>query len=362
MPKVSVIVPAYNATKYLRQCLDSLVAQTLADIEVIMVNDGSTDADAPGGGTLALMQEYAARDGRFRVIDKPNTGYGANINRGFAEAAGDYLGILEADDFAEPDFLETLYGMATANDLDVARGRFWYCWSTPAPHDEEPPFVDNAIEGRILDPASATAAPESPDRAPYYAMPAIWSAIYKASFIRENGIDCRETPGASYQDTSFNLKVWACAHRVMFTHRHLVHYRQDNEASSINNPGKVYLICDELDEVDRWLAAEHPRLVGPLGPVLAKKRWDSYKWNFERIGNDFKHGFARRWRDEFAVIAAAGLVNSRVFTVENHRMLQVLLRDVDLFVDWRTPVPEGAGLRERLRHKFITWRALTQTR
>ena len=362
MPKVSVVVPAYNATKYIRECLDSLAAQTLTDIEVIMVNDGSTDADLPGGGTLAIMEEYAARDPRFRVIDKPNTGYGANINRGFAEATGEYLGILESDDFAEPDFLETLYKLAKDNDLDIARGRFWYYRSVGGERNEVPSYIDNVPEGQLLDPGSLTAAPESPDRTPFFAMPAIWSALYKASFMRENAITCLETPGASYQDTSFNLKAWMCAHRVMFTHKPLVHYRQDNEASSINNPGKVFTICDEFAEVDRWIAEEHPELEKPAGPVLAKKRWDTYEWNFRRVGSQFKRDFAERWRDEFLPIVSAGLVNTRLFTVDMHRQLQVLLRDVDLFVAWRTPVPEGASLKERLRHKFVTWRALTQTR
>ncbi|MBQ3386338.1 MAG: glycosyltransferase [Eggerthellaceae bacterium] len=361
MPKVSVIVPAYNATKYLKQCLDSLVAQTLTDIEVIMVNDGSTDANLPGGGTLAMMEEYAARDPRFRVIDKPNTGYGANINRGFAEATGEYLGILEADDFAEPDFLETLYTMAKEHDLDIARGRFWFYWSTLVERND-PKDVDPVTPGVLLDTGSLTAAPESPERKPYLAMPAIWIALYKASFIRENGITCLETPGASYQDTSFNLKAWMCAHRVMFIHKPLVHYRQDNEASSINNPGKVYLICGEFDETWRWLREEHPELVESIAPVMAKKQWDSYKWNFERIGVQFKREFADRMREEVQEMADAGLLRCRLFTVDDHRQIQVLLRDPDLYVEWRTPVPEGAGLGARLRHKFVTWRALTQTR
>ena len=362
MPKVSVVVPAYNATAYIRECLDSLRAQTLQDIEVIMINDGSTDADLPGGGTLAIMQEYAECDERFRVIDKPNSGYGANINRGFSEATGEYLGILESDDFAEPDFLETLYTLAKEHDLDIVRGRFCYYWSTPEVRNEVPGYIDHAPEGVLMDTGSLAASPTSADREPYFAMPAIWSALYRASLIREHGITCLETPGASYQDTGFNLKAWMCAHRVMFTHKVLVHYRQDNEASSIHSPGKVYTICDEFAEVDRWIAEEHPEMAAPMGPVLAKKRWDSYEWNFGRVGSEFKREFAERWRDEFAPIARAGLVNTPLFTVTMHRMLQVLLRDVDLFVEWRTPLPAGASFSEKLHHKFVTWRALSSTR
>ena len=101
---------------------------------------------------------------------------------------------------------------------------------------------------------------------------------------------------------------------------------------------------------------------GVLAPVMAKKRWDSYKWNFERIGVQFKREFADRMRADVREMADAGLLRCRLFTVDDHRQIQVLLRDPDLYVEWRTPVPEGASLKERLRHKFVTWRALTQTR
>ena len=91
-PKVSVIIPIYNNERYLRECFDSAVGQTLRDIEIICVNDGSTD------GSLAVMREYEASDPRIKVIDKPNGGYGQTMNCGLAAATGEYVAFLESDD------------------------------------------------------------------------------------------------------------------------------------------------------------------------------------------------------------------------------------------------------------------------
>ena len=101
-PKVSVVIPCYNVEKYLHQCLDSVVNQTLKELEIICVNDGSKDS------TLAIIQEYAARDDRIRIVDKPNGGYGESMNRGFDLATGEYIGIIESDDYAELDMFEKL--------------------------------------------------------------------------------------------------------------------------------------------------------------------------------------------------------------------------------------------------------------
>ena len=99
-PKVSVIVPVYNAQSHLRQCLDSIMGQTLREIEILCVDDGSTD------GSAQILEEYKGCDPRLHVIMQENIGAGAARNRGLAEASGEYLSFLDADDFFEPDMLE----------------------------------------------------------------------------------------------------------------------------------------------------------------------------------------------------------------------------------------------------------------
>ena len=93
---LTVIVPTYNAELYLSQAIGSLLSENNIELEILAINDGSTD------GSLAIMQDFASRDSRIRVIDKPNEGYGATCNLGIREAKGDWVAILEPDDWIEP--------------------------------------------------------------------------------------------------------------------------------------------------------------------------------------------------------------------------------------------------------------------
>ena len=118
-PKVSVVVPVYNVEQYIFQCLESLRRQTIKDIEVICVNDGSTDNSAQ------IIQEFVSKDSRFRLIDKENEGYGKSMNIGIDAAIGEYIGILELDDFALLSMYEDLYEVAHKEDLDFVKGDFF---------------------------------------------------------------------------------------------------------------------------------------------------------------------------------------------------------------------------------------------
>ena len=114
MAKVSVIVPTYNVEPYLRECMDSIIGQTMKELEIICVNDGSTD------GSLAILKEYAEKDSRVVLIDKQNAGYGCAMNDGLDRATGEYIGIVEPDDFVDRHMYEDLYRIAKEKDLDVA--------------------------------------------------------------------------------------------------------------------------------------------------------------------------------------------------------------------------------------------------
>ena len=106
MPKVSIIVPTYNVENYLRECMDSIVGQTLKDIEIICINDGSTD------GSLEILKNYAAKDPRIIIVDKKNEGYGVGMNIGLERASGEYIGIVEPDDFVPDNMYEDLYNLS----------------------------------------------------------------------------------------------------------------------------------------------------------------------------------------------------------------------------------------------------------
>ena len=116
--RISVIVPVYNMEVYLRECLDSILGQTLTDLEIITVNDGSKD------GSLSILREYEKKDSRVKVIDKPNEGVGKARNDGIRAAAGEFVAFMDSDDYYPNEtVLETLYRAAKENDVLIAGGR-----------------------------------------------------------------------------------------------------------------------------------------------------------------------------------------------------------------------------------------------
>ncbi|GHS91746.1 hypothetical protein FACS1894139_12870 [Planctomycetales bacterium] len=284
-PAISVIVPVYNMEKYLRQCLDSIVGQTLCDIEIIIVNDGSKD------GSLAIIREYAARDQRIRVIDQPNEGYGKTMNRGLAAATGEYIGIVESDDWLEADMYETLYTLATMNNADVVKSRY-IMFADENVNNQKTSNLPEPDAGKIINPLEYPAI--------FYYTPSIWCAIYRADFLHGNDIRFLASPSASYQDTAFNFKVWAAARRVWLTMKPLLHYRL-HANQSIKAKDNIFCVCDEFDEVDRWLKSR-PALAKQVESVKNRAKYNVYNWNMQRLVGENKSVFQQRFAAEFIPI------------------------------------------------------------
>lgn len=113
-PLVSIIVPVYQVKDYVGECVESLLRQTYKNLEILLVDDGSTD------GSGAICDEYASRDNRIRVIHQENQGLSAARNTGFDQAAGEYVAFVDSDDAVLPDFIETLYDLADRHQADIA--------------------------------------------------------------------------------------------------------------------------------------------------------------------------------------------------------------------------------------------------
>lgn len=316
-PEVSVLVPIYNVERYLEQCLESLRAQTFGDFEAICLNDGSTD------GSRAIIQRFLDADPRFRVVDKENSGYGASMNRGLDEARGRYVAILESDDLYEPDALAALHDAAEKNAAQVAKANFNLYWSRPEERRELFRVVDDAEEGRVLRPLD--------DLAVFFRKPSIWSGLYRRDFLAENGIRFLETPGASYQDSGFNFKVWAAADRAAFVGAPVLNYRQDNEGSSVNNPGKVFCVCDEYASMEEFVrgrgGADEKRLLA----VLQRMKLDSYLWNYDRLAPGLRPAFVERAAGEFRGALERGEVDRALFEPAAEADLRAMVADPAAF-------------------------------
>ena len=319
IPKVSIIMPSLNVAKYIRQCVESVLQQTLKEIEVIFVDAGSTD------GTVEILEEYVRTDPRTRLIHSDRKSYGYQINLGFDAAQGKYLGIVETDDYADPEMFETLYDTAEKNNLDVVKSGFYYYYSVGQERSIPNPIVSRTMSKWIFCPTTDFRSKR--EMVEFFNIkPTIWSAIYKRSFLYDNQLRLNETPGASFQDASFNFMVWACAKRVQLIPQCFLHYRQDNEASSINSPGKVYCICDEYDKMKQFLE-EHPVEKGVLEPVMYRIMYDSYGWNYERLCPELQDQFILRFQEDFQKANTEGKLEKEYFEQFRWEMLKMILED-----------------------------------
>lgn len=311
IPKVSIVIPVYNVEKYLRQCLDSAVNQTLQEIEIICVNDGSTDS------SLQILQEYAQKDTRIRIIDKSNSGYGASMNRGLQMATGEYFAVLESDDFCMPDTYETLYKAAKHFDADIVRSDYFDY--TTENHKimlrQRQMTRDYSYYYRPICP--------NEEREVYLFVMHNWTGIYKMSFLRKNHVLYNETPGASYQDNGFFFQVFAQARRLVYIPRPFYCYRIDNVGSSIHDPGKIHAMTTEYRFIRKFLA-EHPDFEQTLLPPYYARLFRAYYQTYLRIDKKQRSQYADFFRSEFVEIMKTNMLDTGMLT-ERHRQLLLAL-------------------------------------
>jgi len=353
-PKVSVIMPSLNVRPYIEECLESVLHQTLQEIEILCVDAGSED------GTAQILAGYAEKDPRVQLIPSEKRSYGYQVNLGLDHARGEYIGIVETDDFAEPDMFEKLYTAAKADDLDVCKAGFYFYWSDEdkvtaeavdraggrnslrawehlkktqdAPvHDVPYPVASAVTAGRVFCPAEDFKVPlEQVDF--FNIKPSIWSAVYKRSFLEEHQIRLNETPGASFQDTAFNFKVFAAAKRVKLLEDLVLHYRQDNEQSSVNNPGKMFCLCDEYAAIDEFLDAR-PEMKGKLEGVKVRLKYDAYVWNCNRLDPSLRMEFLQRASKEFRHELEMGYADRSCFITYKWKAFLLIIQDPQKFLE-----------------------------
>lgn len=313
-PAVSVLIPIYNVEKYLQKCLDSVTAQKLANIEIICIDDGSTDSSP------AILKEFAQRDERIRIISKANSGYGHSMNQGIALATGEYIGIVESDDFADSSMFYDMYSYAKRHRCDIVKANYFE-------HNDSEDVLVKPYEGlpykKVFDPRKNQTVLDS--------APLIWAAIYKRDLIVSNGISFNETPGASYQDTSFVFQAWATARRAALLPKGYLHYRVDNVSSSVKSSAKVFAVCDEYALSEKYLSLDDERYAC-FATKLNYLRLGTYRWNFNRIAEEHRLEFAERMRSEFMKAKREGTLDMNMFEEKDRLLLSTLIESIDEFM------------------------------
>lgn len=213
-PKVSVIIPVYNAEKYLQQCLDSIINQSLHDIEIICVDDGSTDR------SLSIIQAYQQVDSRVIILQQQNKYAGIARNNGMAQAKGEYLAFLDADDFFELDMLRKAYFRCEQDHADLCLWSADYydtqthC-TTPFEYCLDRNFFPSTIPFSVSD---------IPNTIFQISAAAPWNKLYKKSMVQANHLFYSETKRSN--DTYFACMAMCCAKKITVLDETLVHYRK----------------------------------------------------------------------------------------------------------------------------------------
>lgn len=251
--KVSVVMPSLNVAPYIRQCLESVINQTLRDIEILCIDAGSTD------GTREILAEYADRDVRIRLVDSPVKSYGYQVNLGIRQAKGDFIGIVETDDRIQPDILSLMYETAEKYHLDSVRCNFYFCEHIGGRGIRRPSrILENAGHGELY---GRVICPSDYPKLLDHDWP-IWSGIFRRQFLLDHDIFCHESPGAAYQDLGFSVELYAASGRTMYLNQYYYLYTFDRDESSIRQNKSMVQVKGEYDRLYNGHVIPEPQFAG----------------------------------------------------------------------------------------------------
>ena len=290
MSKVGVVIPVYNVEEYLRECLDSIVNQTLKELKIIIVNDGSKDS------SLNIINEYASKDDRIFVINKSNSGYGDSMNKGLElayELDVEYIAIMEPDDYISLDGYENLYKLAKENDVELLRANIVSV------------FYDDNNEKNYFNNSLLRATPHLYDKLiniedykEIFNMNSNCAGLFKTGFLKNNNIWFNTTPGASYQDIGFWFQSYALSKKLYFTENRYYHYRRNRPGSSENIVKNIYTICEEMKYIHNFLT-NNKDLKEKYNYEYYKTMYSSYRMVLQKIDESKWEEFLNMISTEF---------------------------------------------------------------
>lgn len=224
---VSVIIPMYNAEKYLRECLDLLLRQTLKSIEIICVNDGSTD------NTGTILREYAAKDDRVQVLNQENQGAGIARNNGMKAALGEYFLFLDADDIFHEKLCEEAYYKAKYDMADIVLFQA-YRYNVQSCEKEEMNWV---LRENLLPKGIPFSVKDTNQKIYQITTACPWSKMFRSEFVKEQGLQFQNTKNAN--DVFFVRTALAVAKRITVTKKRLVTYRFNDGSNTQSGKAKA---------------------------------------------------------------------------------------------------------------------------
>ena len=272
MPKISIIIPVYNVAPYLRQCLDSVINQTFKDIEIICIDDCSTD------GSLAILKDYAALDNRITIIEqKSNQGVGVVRNIGEKNATADYILFLDSDDYIAQDLCEKLLNKFAANDVDAVY------FNSAFFQDGCDNFLTN--RDRLKDISQKIPPTEIFRASQYYESVTkltnpVWYKCYKKDFLLKHNIFCSEV--RCCEDSFFTVNFLLADPKLSYINEFLHFYRIRANSLSKNIDKKVDIFFNEYEKCMNSILSSELSLQNKLFFIKARVRWLRY-WTHNKI-------------------------------------------------------------------------------
>lgn len=286
--KISVVMPIYNAIDYLHIALESVVSQTLRDIEIICVDDGSTDR------SLDVLKDFQKRDDRVRIITENNAGPSIARNKGLSRARGEYVIFLDADDFYEPTLLEKMYECAVKGELDVVIAKF------DIYNERKAKFESNisSDHSELFADGKVVSASEFPDYIFQCTSGYVWNKLYKRSFIADNELSF-DPEVRVFEDTYFVMTSIAVANRIGKVREVLMHHRVYSEQTKNKLFKKYYKQVPEIyTKIKEFLM--HRGLYIPLSQSFLNLSASRFYKIYNILWSDAKADFWNMYHDTFA--------------------------------------------------------------
>ena len=303
MVKVSVVIPIYNVEDYLGECLDSVTNQTLTDIEIICVNDGSTDR------SLEILNEYAARDSRITVIDQENGGHAVATNRGMKLAQGEYLYLMDSDDMVDIHALEETVKVADEKNVDFVIFQAINYYMDTDEYKEQENYSMNELADFVGDSVfnwkdikdyvwSITVTP--------------WSKIYRRDFVEKN--NCTFPEGLVFDDNIFFWEVLFSAERITFYRKHLF-TRRWHSASSTMAGNRNFMDGIEILKL-LWETFKKFGTFEEYKEMLYHKRVATAFWRMTVIKDEFKQEYFEKYKESLLEIKQEDFFEDFYETIE----------------------------------------------
>lgn len=309
--KATIVVPVYNAELYLNECLDSLVNQTVRDIEIICINDGSTDQ------SLKILKEYAAKDKRIRVIDQQNHGHGYTMNVGISNATGETVMFVDSDDFIETDAIERLYPILKKNRLDFVK-----CDLQTFTGDHEITGKMNACNNRshynrIINPNKVYSS--------YFAPTQNVTALYNTNFLHRNEV----TYGTEHkccQDIPFFFKAMYHATRIAYYDYKYYWYRKGLDAALTNSRNQAQDAVDTYQDVCSYFEEIAPEDKS-IWRIIQKKQLDNYVYIIKNLSGSDKLRFIEDYSAHLRVLEEQGELDTYFFNNKDKALVSTIMQN-----------------------------------